>query len=198
MKSAEHAPPIQLILAGIVIARLMFPPFPSVSFTASFVCPVACALLVWSISHVYGPTPFEPPCCITTLTVLPFVTEVMVLAANCVSVFSPMSMFPLSSVRPHSLTIFLLISSALMMFASLVLSWTWRGRLAGEPLVPWAERRTPWAWMMDRRVGVMRRSCLREGILYLLGEGNQVLDKQTNREIDRLYYAQYGKMKDRK
>lgn len=132
---------------GMVTARVIFPvPLEeSVSFTVKAVCPSApSAFPVGSRSHVYGPAPSALTWSILTVTVLPLVTDVTVLLANWSSVLAPMSILPASKVRPHSLTTLAEISASLMILASEPVVWTCRPGLAGEPLVPWAERMTPW------------------------------------------------------
>lgn len=103
----------------MVTLRLMMPFCGWPSWTWSFVWPVApLALLVRSMSQVYGPEPSWLTWAIWTSTVLPLVTCVTVFAISWFSVFSPMSMLPARMVRPHSLTALSVISLVLMMFAS--------------------------------------------------------------------------------
>lgn len=79
------------------------------------------------MSQVKGPVPLALRWSMVILTLEPFVTLVTLPAASAFSVFSPMSMFPPSMVRPHSLTTFLVISSSLMKLASAWLfDWTVR------------------------------------------------------------------------
>lgn len=61
--------PLVLVAAFSVTVRLVWPDTPS-------------ALLVKSMSHVYGPAPSALTCLIVTSTLLPLVTDVTVLSAS--------------------------------------------------------------------------------------------------------------------
>jgi len=136
------------------------------SVTVKFVWPLKpLAFPLRSISQVYGPAPLSSTWLIATATLLPDLTEVTVLASNCPSVCSPISMLPPSKVRPHSLTTLVVISSKLMILASLAVRSTWSGKLAGDPLSPCADWMTPWAEATETMAGAQQSIWIREGIL---------------------------------
>lgn len=74
-------------------------------------CEMIRALLVWSRSQVYGSAPSALTWWMVTDITVPFCTWVTAPAARAFSVFSPTSMLPVNSVRPHSLTKFDAIST---------------------------------------------------------------------------------------
>lgn len=87
--------------------------------TSSATCPlVPDAFEVWSKSHVYGPVPLALTWLIVTFNLPPCVTFVTSSEAKASSVFSPISMLPFASVRPHSLTTLAEISASEMKLAS--------------------------------------------------------------------------------
>lgn len=120
-------PPVQFMVAGMVTVMLKSwvlawekPLAPgTLLVTVRGVWPVTPRLLpVGSMSQVYGPAPSALTWWMVTVIWVPAVTLVTAPAARAFSVFSPTSMLPAISVRPHSLTTLVRISSSRMRTAS--------------------------------------------------------------------------------